>query len=102
MGNYAKMQRLEESLQRIRERCNSLEQENKALKDALSDKDETIAQLERELDKREETWAQHITEVSEAIEEAAEAKLAYEQARDEVEVIRKDMRRFVNAMKKNI
>ena len=68
MTNEKKIEKLKEEIQRLREKANSLQDENKALKTALDDKDKKIAELERLAERRAELWEKHLTDTAEAIE----------------------------------
>lgn len=87
---------------RIREELNTTKDENNALKAELEDKDRTIAEMEAEREKQRELWEEHLTEVGNAIEEAAEARLAYEQALKAAEELRLEMQKIVRSLRKTI
>lgn len=92
--------RQKEELLRLREKLNSLQDENSALKQALSDKDRTIAEMEKKMAARNAVWEEHLTTVSEAIEEAAEARLGFEQAHEEVKALQKELKEALRAVRK--
>ena len=102
MTDTKKIERLKEEIQRLREKTNSLQDENTALKTALEDKDRKIAELEQGAEKRTELWERHLTETAEAIEEAAEAKLAFEQALARTDELRREMEQALRAVRKRL
>ena len=102
MTEGKRIEKLKEDVQRLREKTGSLQDENTALKAALDDKDKKIAELEKAAEGRAELWEKHITEVAEAIEEAAEAKLGYEQARDAAEDLRRELSAALRIIKKQL
>ena len=102
MTDTKKIERLREEIQRLREKTNSLQDENTALKTALEDKDRKIAELEQSAEKRTELWERHLTETAEAIEEAAEAKLAFEQALARTDELRREMEQALRAVRKRL
>ena len=100
MTETKKIERLKEEIQRLREKTNSLQDENMALKTALEDKDRKIAELDQSAETRTELWEKHLTDTAEAIEEAAEAKLAFEQALAQTNVLRREMDQALRAIRK--
>lgn len=100
MTETKKIERLKEEIQRLREKTNSLQDENTALKTALEDRDRKIAELEKSMEQRRELWEKHLTETAEAIEEAAEAKLEFEQALAQTNVLRREMDQALRAVRK--
>lgn len=100
MTETKKIERLKEEIQRLREKTNSLQDENTALKTALEDRDRKIAELEKNMEQRTELWEKHLTETAEAIEEAAEAKLEFEQALAQTNVLRREMDQALRAIRK--
>ena len=102
MTEGKRIEKLKEEVQRLREKLSSLQDENTALKTALDDKDKKIAELEKAADERAELWGKHLTDVAEAIEEAAEARLGYEQAREATEELRRELTAALRAIKKRL
>ena len=102
MNTAKTIDKQKEELLRMREKLNSLQDENSALKQALADKDAEIAEMERRQSEFESKWEQHLTTVSEAVEEAAEAKLAYEQAQETASELNNELKRLIKSIKKNI
>lgn len=102
MTDEKKIEKLKEEIQRLREKANSLHDENKALKTALDDKDKKIAELENLAERRTELWEKHLTDTAEAIEAAAEAKLAFEQAFAETEELRRELKRALRLARKQL
>ena len=102
MTEARKNEKPKEENQRLREKLNSLQDENTALKKALADKEDRIAELEHEVDSRAEQWEKHLTETATAIEEAAEAKLAFEQAKAAVDEMRREYRLALRALRRSI
>lgn len=102
MTEGKRIEKLKDEIQRLREKTGSLQDENTALKAALDDKDKKIAELEADLERRSALWEKHLTEVAEAIEEAAEAKLGYEQARNAAEALRRELTAALRAIRKRL
>ena len=93
MKQERKIERLEGETLRQREKIDSLQKENSALKEALADKERMIEELQSKWEDREAVWEKHLQDTAEAIEEAAEARLAYEAATEEVTALKKEYRR---------
>lgn len=102
MTDGKRIEKLKEEIQRLREKTGSLQDENTALKAALEDKDKTIAELEKAAEGRAALWEKHLTDVAEAIEAAAEARLGYEQAREATEELRRELTAALRAIKKRL
>lgn len=92
--------RQKEELLRLREKINSLQDENSALEQALSDKDKVIEGLEKRIATKAAAWEEHLRSVSEAIEEAAEARLSFEQAHEEAAALQKELKEALRAVRK--
>lgn len=93
-------ERLNEEIMRMREKLNSLQDENSALKKALSDKEKELKETNAKYAAREAAWSEHLTNVSEAIEEAAEARLGYLQALEEVSALKKELTLALRSVRK--
>ena len=100
MTDTKKIEKLKEEIQRLREKINSVQDENNALKKALEDKEQTIAALEQELDSMSDLWEKHLTETAEAIEEAAEAKLGYEQAKAAADNMCRELKQIIRSFRR--
>lgn len=85
---------------RVREELNSLKDENRALSDALKNKEEKIAEMISNQAVRDQEWQDHLTRTSEAIEEAAEAQLRYEQARADIKALQEEFGQLIKQLKK--
>lgn len=102
MTDSRRIEKQKEEIQRLREKTNSLQDENTALKKVLQDKDTRIAELEKELDSRASQWEKHLTETAEAIEEAAEAKLAFEQAKQAADDLRRELKQILRSFRQTV
>lgn len=100
MTDSRRIEKQKEEIERLREKLNSLQDENKALKTALEDREERIAALERELDSRAELWEKHLTDTAEAIEEAAEARLGYEQAKQAADNMCRELKQILRSFRR--
>ena len=96
------MKDYKEAYFRVREELNSLRDENKALCDALKNKEEEIADMLSRQALIEQEWQEHLTRTAEAIEEAAEAQMRYEQAREEIMELHKEFEHIIKQLKKEL
>lgn len=98
MNKDKKIERQENEIQRQRDKIAELQDENSALKKALSDKDSCMSAIEAEREELYARWEKQLREHAQAIEEAYEAKMKYEESYRQIVEIKEKYEKDMSAL----